>query len=342
MSTSRNFEFLARVLLTIAVAGTSSCGSDGSAVITASLSALHAESDLEEGGRIRDALGREVLLRGVNVNSFGEYYAFDPEIRTVHPFGEDDADAIQSIGWNFVRLILSWSLVEPEPGVYDESYLDEVEAVVRMLESRGIYTLIDLHEDAWGPTLEARPDEECPEGTLPAVGWDGAPSWATFDGDRPRCIEDGVIVTTRFFSPAVLAAFQAFWDDAEGPGGVGIQTRYHAMLTHVVARFSRHDSVAGYDIMNEPNAWSAVALESSLPTKGWKKCPRSSRKFTGEALRRCARAKSGPVRQSASSSSSRRRTGWSCRGSHYARTSSTTDKWCMRRTSIRARCSPRR
>ena len=109
--------------------------------------------------------------------------------------------------------------------------------------------------------MEARPDEECPEGTLPAVGWDGAPSWATFDGDRARCIEDGVILTTRFFSPAVLAAFQAFWDDAEGPGGVGIQTRYHAMLTHVVARFSRHDSVAGYDIMNEPNAWSAVALE---------------------------------------------------------------------------------
>ncbi len=271
MSTSRNFEFLARALLTIAVAGTSGCGSDasdGSAVITASLSALHAESDLEEGGRIRDALGREVLLRGVNVNSLGEYYAFDPEIPTVHPFDEDDADAIQSIGWNFVRLILSWSLVEPEPGVYDESYLDEVEAVVRMLESRGIYALIDLHEDAWGPTLEARPDEECPEGTVPAVGWDGAPSWATFDGDRPRCIEDGVIASTRFFSPAVLAAFQTFWDDVEGPGGVGIQTRYHAMLTHVVARFSRHDSVAGYDIMNEPNAWSAVALAILAPNEG--------------------------------------------------------------------------
>ena len=108
MSTSRKFEPFARALLTIAVAGISSCGSDGSAVITGSLSALHAESDVEEGGRVRDALGREVLLRGVNVNSLGEYYAFDPEIPTVHPFDEDDADAIQSIGWNLVRLILDY------------------------------------------------------------------------------------------------------------------------------------------------------------------------------------------------------------------------------------------
>ena len=36
-----------------------------------------------------------------------------------------------------MRLILSWSRVEPSPGEYDEAYLDEVEAAVRLLESRG-------------------------------------------------------------------------------------------------------------------------------------------------------------------------------------------------------------
>ena len=41
-----------------------------------------------------------------------------------------------------------------------------------MLRERGIYTLIDLHQDAWGPSLVAPPDEACPSGTggQPVVG----------------------------------------------------------------------------------------------------------------------------------------------------------------------------
>ena len=72
----------------------------------------------------------------------------------------------------------------------------------------------------------------------------------------------------RELSPAVLASFAAFWNDAPGPGGVGIRTRFTRMLGHVSARFARHASVAGYDIMNEPNAFSVeqVAALSDLYT----------------------------------------------------------------------------
>jgi len=61
-----------------------------------------------------------------------------------------------------VRLLLSWSRVEPRPGAYDEAYLDEVEVFARMLERRGVYSIsISTRTPgapAWrhGPTRSSR------------------------------------------------------------------------------------------------------------------------------------------------------------------------------------------
>lgn len=221
------------------------------------LPALHAEPDPVNGGRILDAHGREVLLRGANVNAHVEYWAYSSTLFTTYPFTEEDADLIASFGWNAVRLLISWSRVEPQPGVYDEAYLDQIEAAILLLQSRGLYAIVDLHQDAWGPSLAARPGEACRPGEQPAFGWDGAPAWATLDGGARRCTPGG----QREFSPAVMASFQAFWADAPGPGqphepsGLrGIRTRYATMLGHLAARFAQHDAVAGIEIMNEPNA----------------------------------------------------------------------------------------
>jgi endoglycosylceramidase len=221
------------------------------------LPSLHAEPDPVAGGRIVDARGREVLLRGVNVNALAEYWP-GTAFPTTFPLTADDADLIAGIGWNAVRLLVSWSRVEPAPGRYDEVYLDAVEGGVRLLARRGIYTIIDLHQDAWGPTLAARPGEARAPGEPPALGWDGAPGWATLSGPARRCALAGI----RELSPAVMAAFDAFWADAPGPGGVGIRTRYVRTLGHLARRFARADAVAGYDVMNEPNAFDAAEREA--------------------------------------------------------------------------------
>jgi endoglycosylceramidase len=224
--------------------------SPGRDAATFRLPALHVEPDPVNGGRIVDAHGREVLLRGANVNANVEYWAYSPALFTTYALTEEDADLLASFGWNAVRPLLSWSRVEPQPGVYDEAYLDTIEAAILLLQSRGLYAIVDLHQDAWGPSLAARPDEPCRAGEALAFGWDGAPAWATLDGDARRCVPNG----TRECSPAVIASFQAFWDDAEGPGEVGIRSRYAAMLGHVAARLAQHDAVAGFEIMNGPNA----------------------------------------------------------------------------------------
>ncbi|MGH8978310.1 MAG: cellulase family glycosylhydrolase, partial [Acidimicrobiia bacterium] len=194
---------------------------------TPKLERLHAEPDVVHGGRIVDADSREVLLRGVNVNAFVDYWRYGT-FPTTFPFTEADARAIAGTGWNTVRLLISWSRVEPQPGHYDDAYLREVRSAVRMLAKEGVYSVIDLHQDAWGPSLAARPGEVCPAGQEPAFGWDGAPAWATLDGGAARCTIAGI----RELSPAVRAAFAAFWSDAPGPDGVGIRTRYARMLGH--------------------------------------------------------------------------------------------------------------
>src|SRR4030095_639753 len=102
------------------------------------LPALHADPDPVLGGRIADAFDRTVLLRGVNVNAHVEYWAYDPARFTTYPFTDANAEAIASFGWTAVRLLLSWSRVEPEPGVYDEAYLDDIEAAILVLQSHGI------------------------------------------------------------------------------------------------------------------------------------------------------------------------------------------------------------
>lgn len=220
------------------------------------LPALRAAPDPAGGGRLVDAEGREVLLRGVNVNAYAEYWQ-GRDLPTVFPLAEDDPRLMASIGWNAVRLLLSWSRVEPAPGVYDDAYLAAVRDGARRLTAHGLYVILDLHQDAWGPTLAARPDEVCTPPEEPAFGWDGAPGWATLDDGQPRCATLGV----RELNPAVIAAFTNFFADAPGPGGVGIRTRYARMLGHVAGYFAAEDGIAGYDLMNEPNAFTPAQLD---------------------------------------------------------------------------------
>ena len=71
------------------------------------LPALHAEPD-PAGGHLVDAKGREVVLRGVNVNALAEYWQYG-SFPTTFSFEAADAERLAGIGWNVVRLLVSWS-----------------------------------------------------------------------------------------------------------------------------------------------------------------------------------------------------------------------------------------
>ena len=234
------------------VSGSHASGKKRPAPHPSSLPRLKAVPDPVNGGRIVDSKGRQVILRGVNVNSLGEYWQ-GKAISPVLPLDRRDPGRISRIGWNSVRLILSWSKVEPKPGEFNEKYLKTVSTWVKRFRDNGIYTIIDLHQDAWGATLAARPGESCPPAYQPAFGWDGAPGWATFDGGLPHCF-----IGARETSPAVQNAWKSFFDDVPASDGVGIQTHYVNMLRKLARTFAKEKSVAGIDIMNEPGAFGPI------------------------------------------------------------------------------------
>jgi endoglycosylceramidase len=53
-----------------------------------------------------------------------------------------------------------WESVETAPGVYNDTYLHEVEELINKLGEKGIYTLVDSHQDVMARLVcgEGMPD----------------------------------------------------------------------------------------------------------------------------------------------------------------------------------------
>ena len=67
------------------------------------------------------------------------------------PVTDADWDDMATHGFDVVRLLVSWSKLEPRRGTYDHGYLARViRQPSRPRVRRGIYTVIDMHQDAWG------------------------------------------------------------------------------------------------------------------------------------------------------------------------------------------------
>ena len=207
-----------------------------------------------EDRRIIDDRGRDTLIRGVNITSLGEYWqgvaGSPPTIETT----DADWDEMAASGISVIRLVVHWSQLEPVRGEVSEAYLDRIDGYVRKAASRGIYTVIDMHQDAYSAFIFTPEGEVCPEGSSPAKGWDGAPAWAVFTDGASTCITGD-----RNSSPAVRNAWNAFYDNREG-----IRDRFIATWSAVATRFAGRPEVAGYDVINEPEVSRPAALLGPL------------------------------------------------------------------------------
>ena len=76
--------------------------------------------------RIVDDRGRDVLLRGANLNALGDYHQDDPDLPPTRPPSADDWDRMAANGFSVVRLVVSWSALEPERGELDRAYVDRI------------------------------------------------------------------------------------------------------------------------------------------------------------------------------------------------------------------------
>ncbi len=195
-----------------------------------------------------DDLGRQVLLRGVNVNQLGDYFRTDPTLDPTLPLTDDDWSQIAGLGMDSVRLLVHWSALEPTPGAFDAAYAARVRAAIEQAATHDLHVVVDMHQDAWGKFVDTPAGTACPPGLSPAVGWDGAPRWATLTDGLTTCK-----ASIRELSPAVGQAWQSFWLDREG-----IQQHLVDTWGRLVTALGPSPAIAGYDPINEPNPGYAV------------------------------------------------------------------------------------
>jgi endoglycosylceramidase len=205
------------------------------------------ELPLGHSGRwITDANGRVTVLHGLNM-----VYKRPPYAPDAVGFGDDDAAFLASEGYNTVRVGLIYKAVEPSPGVYDDAYLARIERTVDTLGKHGIVSLLDFHQDMYNERFQGE-------------GW---PDWAVQDDGLPAQPQNGFPVNY-LLMPALQRAFDHFWANDPGPGGVGLQDRYAAAWRHVAQRFRDNEHVLGYDLLNEPwpgSTWQQCAQPAGCP-----------------------------------------------------------------------------
>src|SRR5271167_2677293 len=91
---------------------------------------------------VTDASGRVVIAHGINM-----VYKRPPYYPAAVGFDAEDAEFLQSIGINAVRVGVIWKGLEPEPGVFEAAYAKQIEETVTMLAAHGIVALLDMHQD---------------------------------------------------------------------------------------------------------------------------------------------------------------------------------------------------
>ncbi len=180
-----------------------------------------------------------MILHGLNM-----VYKLPPYEPASAGFGTAAASTLADNGLDIVRLGVIYSAVEPEPGVFSGAYLNSIAGTVADLARQGVYSLLDFHQDQLSV----------------GFGGEGFPQWSVDTGGMPERRYVFPLGYTQ--SPALDAAYDNFWADRDGPGGVGLQQRYAAAWKFVASRFADDPWVIGYDLFNEP--WPAHSSDAQL------------------------------------------------------------------------------
>ncbi|MEV7602758.1 cellulase family glycosylhydrolase [Kitasatospora sp. NPDC089797] len=167
---------------------------------------------------LTDARGRQLRLRGVNLDKYAEATPAD-------------LDAVAAQGFTLVRLPVSWTRLEPERGRLDPVELRRIRQLLDRADQLGLLVLVDFHQDVYGPEFVG--------------GTGGIPAWATRDDGLPFT-PDPDDWFAGYFQPAVQAAFRHLYDDPD-------LRRWQAdFYTRLARELRGHRSLLGYDLFNEP------------------------------------------------------------------------------------------
>ncbi|NLZ95797.1 MAG: glycoside hydrolase family 5 protein [Bacteroidales bacterium] len=190
--------------------------------------------------RFVDNYGRHVILNGINVISKSKEQGYIvSEDSTLY-------SKLRDWGFNSVRFGVVWDGIEPEPGIYNEAYLQGIDQHIQWAADNDIFVVLDMHQDLYSVLFS-----------------DGAPKWATLHEEKPH--KTGAIWSDAYMlSEAVQTSFDNFWANKPAPDGIGLQDHYAQMWQHIAKRYANNPAVIGYDLMNEP--FSGSSAQQYMPT----------------------------------------------------------------------------
>ncbi|WP_405167759.1 cellulase family glycosylhydrolase [Nocardia sp. NBC_01499] len=190
-----------------------------------------------DGTYLVDAQGRKVLLHGVNNVDKQAPYVEPGDGFTVT---DADADLLARHGFNTVRLGVSFAGLMPTRGVVDTAYLDRVGTVIDTLAARGIYTLLDNHQD----------------GLSKIWGGNGFPEWSL--RSRPGVLEPNPGFPLYYLMPSMNRGWDEVWDNSNG-----VLDYLGQALAALAAKVNGRAGVLGIELMNEP--WPGSAFTTCFP-----------------------------------------------------------------------------
>ena len=234
------------------------------AAVPASASAAVTGPLHADGRWFRDPLGRVVVLHGLFAVWKGAPY-YPPDDATVpNGFTAADADHFAALGFDAVRLAWFWRGLEPAKDQFDGPYLDGIAAVFRKLADRGVFVVLDSHQDGFTDRYNGL----------------GFPDYVAFDDGL--AFDPASKFPLNYFQPATSRAFDNFY---AGRGGSWL---YFARAWQTVARrFAADPMLVGYDLMNEP--WPGAAFGQCLPLAGCPDLDRTVREPLFNALAKALR-----------------------------------------------------
>ncbi|MCU4174201.1 cellulase family glycosylhydrolase [Carboxylicivirga sp. N1Y90] len=198
-----------------------------------------------KGDKFIDEHGRQVILNGINVGSKNKadnyLYKGGPELYKL----------LKEQGFNSIRFIIIWDGLEPEPGVYNEAYLEEIDQRIEWATANNLFVVLDMHQDLFSVNYS-----------------DGAPEWATIT-DGKKHTTGAIWSDAYMLSEAVQTAFDNFWNNTPAVDGIGIQDHYAKLWKHIAKRYANNPTVIGYDIMNEPFAGSTAQMAMPAMLKAY-------------------------------------------------------------------------
>jgi endoglycosylceramidase len=190
---------------------------------------------LSHHGRwLTDPQGRVVVLHGVEFDKFKPGSTTEGWI-DASPLA---APFIASQGFNLARVSISFALLEPQLGHFDDFYVRPFLGFDRELAGAGVYDLPTLMQGMYANQFDG----------------DGFPDWMVQTNGAPNL--PGPFPQSYLYDPAEERAWDNFWANSPAADAVGLQDHFGEGLRYLARRFAGQPAFLGFDLLNEPWAGS--------------------------------------------------------------------------------------